>query len=525
MADALPDDPKLTKTRVLVFFSLATLSLMSALDGTSISVALPIISHELHGSAIETFWTGTSFLLASTVFQPNFAAFSNIFGRKVLIMTALTFFLVGALIACLAKDFTSLIIGRSFQGVGGGGINAMTEIIITDIIPLRLRGQYFGILSAMWAVGSVTGPILGGGFAQSVNWRWIFYINFPFIGIGGILRGRLYGNCPLCREYILLPDSINLGGVLYSWSSWHTLVPLIVGIVGLIAFAVYEAKGTANPIIPVTVFQNRSIIISYVTDILHGMILWCILYYLPLYYEAVKGYTPIISGVALFPITFTTAPSSVVVGFLITRFGSYRWAIWLGWATSTLGLGIMCLMDIDTSVPAWVFLNLVGGLGLGILFPALAFAVQASVDSEHLAIAVALFSFLKSLGQAIGVAIGGVVFQNQMLKNLQQYPALEPRAVEYSQDASGLVQVIRDMSDGQDKSDLKKAYADSLRIVWAICCGLCGLAMLLSFGTESYDVDRALDTTQGLRTEKADDSDETDQPKEIEERGKSTLIS
>ena len=121
-------------------------------------------------SAVEAFWSGTSFLLLSTVFQPSFASLSNIFGRRSMILTALVFFLVGSIVASVAKNATYMLVGRSLQGLGGGGVIALTEIVVTDIVPLRLRGQYFGILSAMWSIGSVTGPILGGGFSQNVTW-------------------------------------------------------------------------------------------------------------------------------------------------------------------------------------------------------------------------------------------------------------------------------------------------------------------------------------------------------------------
>lgn len=285
-------------------------------------------------------------------------------------------------------------------------------------------------------------------------------------------------------------------------------MPLILGIAGLVGFALYEAYLTSKPFIPVQIFYNRTTSTTYFGNVLQGLVLWCTLYYLPLYYEAVKGYSPIISGVALFPETFTVAPSAVIVGWLITYFGAYRWAIWSGWAISTLGLGVMCLIKVDTSIPAWVFINLISGLGLGFLLPSLTFAVQASVGSENLAIAVAMFSFLKALGQTLGVAVGGVVFQNQIRKNLLRYPALAPKADQYSQDASGLVQVIQKMEDSQNKEDLRTAYTDSLRMVWAVCCALCGLALLSSFLTESYDVDQALRTVQGIRTEGVHDAEE-----------------
>lgn len=292
------------------------------------------------------------------------------------------------------------------------------------------------------------------------------------------------------------------GGVLYPWSSWRTLVPLIIGAVGLAIFVFYEYYFASDPIIPPAIFQNRTATVSFIETVLQGLILWCALYYLPLYYEAVKGYSPILAGVALFPQSFTVAPSAMVVGILVTITGRYRWAIWLGWALSTLGLGLLCYIQVDTSIPAWIFLNLVGGLGLGVLFPSLGFAIQASAAPENLAIAVGMFSFFRALGQAIGVAIGGVVFQNQMYKNLLNYPGLAPMAEAFSRDAAGLVQIIQGMPDGPQKLHLREAYTDSLRIVWAVCCAISGAALLMSLLTESYDLNTGLTTTQGLRSKK-----------------------
>lgn len=131
---------------------------------------IQIISEKLKGTAIEAFWSGTSFLLCSTIFQPSFASFSHIFGRKPVIMVALLLFLVGAIIAAVANGFAVLLVGRSLQGVGGGGLIALTEIVVTDLVPLRVRGKWFGIISGMWSLGSVTGPVIGGAFAQNVSW-------------------------------------------------------------------------------------------------------------------------------------------------------------------------------------------------------------------------------------------------------------------------------------------------------------------------------------------------------------------
>ncbi|KAL2813983.1 major facilitator superfamily domain-containing protein [Aspergillus granulosus] len=504
----------------MVFFSLAVLALMVALDGTSLSVALPIISRRLGGTAIEAFWAGTAYLLCAAVFQPCFASFSNIFGRRSVVMTALLFFLVGAVVAGVAQNFTHMLVGRSIQGIGGAGIMTLSSVLVTDIVPLRKRGAYLGILSSMWSVGSVVGPILGGGFAGSVSWRWIFYINFPFIGIAAVVTliflklnrpptsfvhklrqvdyaGMVLLVASLCSFLI----AITWGGVSYAWSSWHTLVPLVVGALGLCLFVVYELLVPAEPMIPLTIFMTPTTAVSYLGNFAQGIILWCILYYLPLYYEAVRGYRPVIAGVALFPETFTVAPCSVATGIAISITGRFRWAIWSAWVFVTLGCGLLCIITPTTSIPGWIFLNIVPGIGLGILYPSLAYAVHASVSDRHLSMAASLTSFFRSLGQCVGVAIGGVIFQNQMQSELRKYPELAARATEYSQEATELVLILNGMQDGLEKTHIKQAYTDSLRIIWAVCCAISGVALASSLLTRRYNLDRSLNTKQGLKRE------------------------
>jgi MFS family permease len=450
---------------------------------------------------------------------------------------SIVLFFVGCLVSGLSHNFTAMLVGRSIQGVGGGGILALTEIIVTDIVPLRLRGQYLGILNGMWTIGSVTGPVLGGGFSESVSWvcsspfttfhylcklrlsqRWIFYINFPFAGISLamtvlFLRLNFIPTSLLAKlrriDYIgatifmgstasfMIP--LSWGGVQYPWSSWRTLVPLIIGFVGLLVFAYYEYRYAEHPIIPLEIFTSKTATVSFIGTVIQGLVLWCALYFLPLYFEAVKGYSPIISGVAIFPDSFTVAPSAMIAGLTITKIGKYRWAVWVGWVLTTLGFGLLCILKVGTSIPGWIFLEFSVGFGLGVIFPAVTFAIQASAKHETLAIAVAMTSFFRAFGQAIGVAIGGVVFQNRMYTNLLQYTELAPYAREYSQDAAGLVQVINAMEDGVTKQDLRTAYTDSLRIIWVVCCAFSAVGFFFSLWTKEYDVDQALTSEQGLR--------------------------
>lgn len=285
---------------------------------------------------------------------------------------------------------------------------------------------------------------------------------------------------------------------MYAWTSWRTIVPLITGGTGLIAFVLWEEYGAKEPLIRPVIFKNRTAATSYLMATIHGMILWCNLYYLPLYYEAVKGYTPIVSGIALFPETFTVAPVAAITGIIISKTGRYRWAIWSGWVLAVAGDGLLYLLDVDTSIAAWTFINLVPGLGLGLLFPSLSFSIQASSSNEDLAFAVAMYSFFRAFGEAIGVAIGGTIFQNAMKLKLQAYPLLAGSASEYSNDAAALVQIIKIMEDGLAKKQLIQGYMDSLKVVFTTTCGLAALGMLSSLFVRGLDLNRALETEQGF---------------------------
>ena len=250
---------------------------------------------------------------------------------------------------------------------------------------------------------------------------------------------------------------------------------------------------------------------SFAGTFLHGMILWCLLYYSPLYYEAVKGQSPVIAGVSLLPDTFTVAPAAMMTGIFVSITGKYRPAIWIGWGLSVLGAGLFYLMDVDTSVVKYVFLNLPYGAGMGILFPATSFPIMAANSNKNQAFAVSMYTFVRSFGQAIGVAIGGVIFQNQMRKKLLAYPLLAGKADEYSQNASGLVRILKELPDDLYKLQLRHAYADSLKVVWATLCGLAALAFILSFFIEEIPLDRELETEQGFRDTAKKSDTEKDQ--------------
>lgn len=477
-----------------------------------------VITVALHGDAIHGFWTGTSFLLASMVWQPVFVAFSHNWGRRPLLLVALTLFAVGSIICAVSQNFAAMLAGRTIKGTGAGGVLALTEIIITDIVPLRERGNYFALISIVWAIGSVSGPLVGGALATRNAWRWIFYLNLPIIAIGavGIIAFlTLENRSRTLRQKLLEIDylgaliflgsttsfliGVTWGGVMAPWDSARTLVPMIIGVFGICLFAGWEALFATHSILPLSIFKNKDTNIAYFLDFTHGIILWAILYYMPLFFEGAQDFTPVLAGVTALPQSLTVVPCAMVVGVVSAKTGHYRWAIWVGWVLVTIGSGILYILTPTTNIPSWVFLMLVSGIGIGLLFPAMALAIQASAPPEDIAIAAAMFTFFRCFGQTIGVAIGGVIFQNRMAANLEKYPSLASSATLYSLDVVALIRQINKLP-GSDptKRLLEDALSKSIGTIWAVMCGLAGIALISTIFLGHYDLNQALVTEQGF---------------------------
>ncbi|KAF7923449.1 uncharacterized protein EAE97_010887 [Botrytis byssoidea] len=505
--------------------SILIVNLACALDATTIAVALPTISEALNGNAIEAFWAGTSFLLTSTIWQPVFIALSHVFGRRPLLLFSLFLFTIGSSLGGAAQSMPSLLVGRCLQGSGVGGILALTEALITDMVPLRQRGNAMALLGVVWALGSVTGPIIGGTLADENVWRWIFYLNLPIIAIGFVgcvwflkleRKERTIEEKLSEIDYIgsiifvgsltsfLIP--LTWGGVSYSWKSWHTLVPLLIGATGLIIFCIYEAMFAKKPIIPTRLFRNPSTTIAYFCTFLHGMILWSIVYYAPFYFMSVQGYTSMMAGVAALPETLTIVPSAMIVGIIAAKTGKYRWSLWLGWALTAFGCGMLYLLDVGTPVVTWVFLMLGSGIGMGLLYPAMSLAIQASAPQEDAATAAGLFTFFRALGQTVGVAIGGGILQNRMLAELRttQNFAIIVSQFGYTieQVAANVVALIPLINalppENPEVVDFRLVSAASIKTIWFAMCVFAVTGLIASCFIKSYCLDQALVTDQGF---------------------------
>ncbi|KAF4971450.1 hypothetical protein FZEAL_9849 [Fusarium zealandicum] len=513
------------------FGTLCLLTFIIALDSTIICVALPTIAEDIGASAIEAFWCGTSFLLASTVIQPPVASLSHIFGRRPALYGSLSVFAAGSIMAALAKNIAVLLGGRTLQGLGSGGILALTYVIATDLVSLRERGKWFGLISLNWAIGSILGPLIGGALVET-SWPWLFWLNLPFVAIAYIsipvtmkiqrkqdatVNTKLkefdwIGSIIFIGSLTSFLIPLSWGGIMYDWSSPRTVIPLVFGIFGLIGFGFHikfcRKYSRCDPLLRPSLFTSRTALSAYFATIVHGIIVWCLLYYVPLYHE-IRGSSPVSAGVAVMPFTGAVAPAALVVGLLIAKTGKYRPFIWIGWALVPLGLGLMMLLERDTDTYKWVLIYLTGGLGLGILYSAQAFAVQAPASNSDLPFAASLYAFCRSLGQGIGVAVGGVTFQNEFRKQIEKSDQFASKAEEWSKDASALIQVIRKSPDSMKlmKDTIIDGYIKGLKTVWLVLTLLACIALVVSvLCVKAKSLDRDFETEHELEGRKKGNS-------------------
>ncbi|PYH55116.1 efflux pump antibiotic resistance protein [Aspergillus niger CBS 101883] len=461
--DNLESDWKPTKEVFLILLCLSIIAIMASLDMTIFLSILPSIAKDLNGDATSTFWVGSAYLVPSAGFQPIMASFSDVYGRRRVLAMALALFVIGSIVGCLAHNMATLLAGRVIQGIGGGGLIPLATIIITDVVPLRPRPKYAALVQASMALGTILGPLIGGAFLEhtssSTGWRWVFYINFPLSTAAGILlffsvrfkRGGAqlravdwFGQALFLASISIFLIGLSWGGVQYTWESYHTLVPLCLGVGGIVATVCWEILGTEHPFVRISVLQDRSALAVYAGSIVQGILMYGELYYISVYLQAVKSMSAVMTGVGLLPVSVALMPTSIVVAIFISKTGRYRWALWFGWAATIAATGVTIILDSDTNTASWIFIFAFVGFGHGVLFNALLISAQASCAAADAAYAASMYTFFRTLGFAIGVIIGSTVLQNFMSMKLHELDL--PTAI--AQNAEGFIETLKTLASG-----------------------------------------------------------------------------
>ncbi|KAJ1026986.1 hypothetical protein NDA16_002279 [Ustilago loliicola] len=432
----------------MIFVALMLIAFCAALDMTMISTALPAIVADLPPSTIAANWITSAFLLPMVASQPIFGGLASSIGRKSSINTALLIFLVGSVVCARAKTLLVLVIGRGIQGLGGGGIHAMCEIIMSDLTTLRERGLFFGLIALVFAVAGFVAPVLGGAFGQS-SWPWIFWINLPigavalvllvlFLNIRvPLLTGKekwqkldVVGNTILFGSVTSILIAVTEGGIKYRWSDHRVWVPLVVGLIGMVAFLAVEwipNRLARKPVFPLDLFQNRTAAFSYLQTFMHGIVFYGVIYMVPIYFQAIKDRTPLQSAIWSFPLTAPSFPIAMAAGIALSVTGKYKLLIFLGWALMAAGVGWITHWSVSTSKAEWAISQMLAGAGLGILFPITLPPIQASLPSSRLESATAAYAFTRTFGAVWGITGATTIFSTTAARNLRPlYPQLNP---------------------------------------------------------------------------------------------------
>ncbi|KAF8584266.1 MFS general substrate transporter [Ramaria rubella] len=455
-----------------------------------------MIANEL-GSDISFIWIGSAYTLASAAFLTLSGQLSHVFGRRPIMV------LFGSAVCGAAHDMRMM-------GVGGGGLTSLASIVTSDMVPLRERGNFQGILAAVYALAAGIGPVIGGAFAQHASWRWLFYLNLPICGIALVLvaffmrlptpfgdlplRAKLrridwIGNAMIVGSTTACIIAMTWGGVTFPWSSARVLASLCVGLVGIAAALVYELKFCSVPV--------------YFAMFLWMMIVVMLIFYLPVYYQAIRLTSVLRSGVLVLSFAFIVPIFGMIGGASVVKLHQYRPQNLFAWICLVVGISVLCTVHIDDTLAKIGGVSVVIGIGAGIHGTTLIFPLLAPVPAQEHPFAIALFTYVRSLAQSWGIAIGGTILQNQVGKHLPTVLSslsANRGLIEYS-----TIPLIPTLGQ-PERDEVRNAFMDALIVMYKVMVAFAAVGLATVF--LSRDIPLALDMDEdrafGVRDGKRD---------------------
>ncbi|KAH9883405.1 general substrate transporter [Xylariomycetidae sp. FL2044] len=526
------DTPKHSARFWAIIAALAFTALCSSLEGTIITSALPTITDDL-GGGNAFIWVPNGYFLATIVMLPLMAQASNLFGRRWLTLISVALFTLGSGICGGANSQAMLIGGRVVQGLGGGGIALMINIIVTDMVPLRERGKYMGIVQMVSAVGAALGPFLGGLMTERSTWRWVFYINLP---IGGtslvslfiflelaqppptswkdrIARIDFTGNAIFVASTVSVLIGITWGGQVYEWNSYHVIVPLVLGFVGLGLFVAFEWTLAKNPSLPRDVLLNRTAATVLGVTFLHTICTYWAFYFVPIYFQSVLGISSFWSGVNSLPLFAGLFPFAIIGGNILSRWGRYKPLHLIGMGIMTIAFGLLSLLDQSSSTAAWACFQLLLAIGAGLMIAILLPAMQAPLDESLVALSTGTWTFIRGFGTIWGVTIPSAIFNNECRiragglsdNNLAQL-LNSGKAYQYATQS-----FLDSIGNPSVREEVVNLFRNSMRNVWYVGIAFAGLGWLLVWLEKEVTLRSKLNTKFGLEEKNKDKQEDVEE--------------
>ena len=396
--------------------------LLAALDQTIVGTAMPTIGREL-GDIANLPWVVTAYLLTSTVVTPLYGKLSDIHGRRIMLLWAIVIFSVGSIACALAPSMLVLILARGVQGLGGGGLIALAQTIIGDIVPPRERAQYVIYITSVFVTSSLAGPVLGGFFADKLHWTLIFWINLPLGLLAYFMTNSKLRKLPrherphrldfpgailLVIATTLLLLALSWGGVHYAWDSVPILGLLAASAASWALFG-WRLMSAPEPLIPLNLFRNQVVLTATLAACFGMGTFIGLTIYMPVYLEGVLKLPASLSGLALIPLMVGTVTGATLSGSMMPRMRHYKQIPMIGLSLSVVATLVLAMAPATMPFTMLELLLAAISLGLGTVLPVTTISIQNAVDLHQLGTATASMNFFRSLGGALIVAVFGTL--------------------------------------------------------------------------------------------------------------------